>query len=71
MLGCMDVDEVEDAPTKAKEKGSQKVRTKERRAIKREEAQKERKVVAVERLLMDSVPIAMSLDIGAENAPTW
>ena len=65
------MDEVEDVPTKAKERGSQKVRTKERRAIRREETQKERKVVAVERLLMDSVPTAMSLDIGAENAPTW
>ena len=71
MHGCMDVDEVEDAPTRAKEKGSQKARTKERRAIKREEAQRERNVVVVERLLMDSVPTAMSLDIGAGNAPTW
>ena len=54
-----------------RKKGSQKARTKERRAIKREEAQKERKLVAVERLLMDSVPTVMSMDIGAENVPTW
>ena len=70
MDGCLDVDEAEDAPTKAKEKENRKESSKERKVVpEEEEMPRARKDVA--KCPMGSVRTVTSMDIGQKIVQTW